>query len=104
MKGADYLLLITEPTPFGLHDLRLAAEVSRELGIPTGVIINRDKGSYPDLDAFCHSKSLPILLRIPFERAIAEGIAQGKNLIEVHPEYRQYFQQVFFEIERGNTA
>ncbi|MFH1524815.1 MAG: ATP-binding protein, partial [Chloroflexota bacterium] len=75
MQGADYLLLVTEPTPFGLHDLRLAVEVARELGIPTGVIVNRDNGSYPDLDLFCRSNGLPILLRIPFDREIAEGIA-----------------------------
>jgi MinD superfamily P-loop ATPase len=104
MRGADYLLLVTEPTPFGLHDLRLAAQVARELGIPTGVIVNRDNGSYPDLDNFCRSNSLPILLRIPFERAIAEGVAQGKTLVEIQPEYREHFRKIFREIEKGEKA
>jgi MinD superfamily P-loop ATPase len=98
MRGADYLLLVTEPTPFGLHDLRLAAEVARELGIPTGVIVNRDNDSYPDLDTFCHSNSLPILLHIPFERAIAEGIAQGKNLVEIRPMYHSRLRGVFYRM------
>ena len=92
VRGADYLLLVTEPTPFGLHDLRLAVEVAAELGIPTGVVINRngigDAGiSDAGVDAFCAAAGLPILLRIPFERAIAEGIAQGRTLIDIHPEY-----------------
>jgi MinD superfamily P-loop ATPase len=104
IRGADYLLLVTEPTPFGLHDLRLAVQVARELGIPAGVIVNRDNGSYPDLEAFCQSSGLPILLRIPFERAIAEGVAQGKNLVEIHPEYREHFRQMYFEIGKGNGA
>ncbi|KAF0108143.1 MAG: hypothetical protein FD146_1157 [Anaerolineaceae bacterium] len=104
MQGADYLLLVTEPTPFGLHDLRLAAEVARELGIPTGVIVNRDNGPYPDLETFCRSSGLPILLRIPFERAIAEGIAQGKNLVEIQPEYGERFRQMFHQVVRGEKA
>jgi MinD superfamily P-loop ATPase len=86
VRGADYLLLVTEPTPFGLHDLRLAAEVAADLGIPTGVIINRDGIGDVAVDAFCASAGLPILLRIPFERSIAEGIAQGRTLVDIHPE------------------
>ena len=53
VRGSDYLLLVTEPTPFGLHDLRLAVQVAGELGIPAGVIINRENGPYPALDEFC---------------------------------------------------
>lgn len=98
MRGADYLLLVTEPTPFGLHDLSLAAQVALELKLPTGVIINRDNGPYPELEAFCQSNNLPILLRIPFERSIAEGIAQGKTLIEIQPEYRERFLSVLSRI------
>jgi MinD superfamily P-loop ATPase len=87
VRGADYLLLVTEPTPFGLHDLRLAAEIAAELGIPTGVVINRDGIGDAAVDAFCAAAGLPILLRIPFERAIAEGVAQGRTLVDIHPEY-----------------
>jgi MinD superfamily P-loop ATPase len=101
IRGADYLVLVTEPTPFGLHDLRLAAQVAGELGIPAGVIINRDKGSYPDLEAFCRSAGLTILMRIPLEREIAAGIAQGCTLTEIHPEYSQCFMEMFQEIENS---
>lgn len=98
LRGSDYLLLVTEPTPFGLHDLRLAAQVAAELDIPTGVIINRENGPYPALDVFCTQANLPVLMRIPFERAIAEGVAQGKTLLEVHPEYGGAFRALFTEI------
>jgi MinD superfamily P-loop ATPase len=98
VRGSDYLLLVTEPTPFGLHDLRLATHVAEELGIQAGVIINRQNGVFPDLEEFCADHQLPVLLRIPFERAIAEGVAQGKMLVEVHPEYIDRFHRMFMQI------
>jgi len=98
MRGTDFILLVTEPTPFGLHDLRLASQVARDLGIPAGVIVNRENGIYPDLEDFCKEEGFPILLRIPFERAIAEGIAQGKTLVDIHPEYQEQFQQLLSQI------
>jgi MinD superfamily P-loop ATPase len=99
VRGSDYLLLVTEPTPFGLHDLRLAAQMAREMGIPSGMIINRENGSYPALDKFCSDNHLPVLLRIPFERVIAEGVAQGKTLVDIHPEYATLFGQVHQQIK-----
>lgn len=101
VRGSDYMLLVTEPTPFGLHDLRLAVQVANELGIPAAVIINRENGPYPALDEFCTNQQLPVLLRIPFECAIAEGVAQGKTLVEIHPEYAGYFRQMFTQIHLG---
>ncbi|MDI6768927.1 MAG: ATP-binding protein [Anaerolineales bacterium] len=98
MRGADYVVLVTEPTPFGLHDLRLAVQVARELNIPVGVIINRDGSGDAGVDEFCAAVGLPVLLRNPFERAIAEGVAQGKNLVEIHPEYTAHFRQIFNQI------
>ena len=100
VRGADFLLLVTEPTPFGLHDLRLAVQIGRELKIPLGVVINRDGIGDRGVEEFCRQESLPILLRIPFERAIAEGIAQGQPLIEIHPEYVAAFQNMFRQIAR----
>ena len=98
VRGSDVLLLVTEPTPFGLHDLRLAAQVAAELGVPAGVIINRENGSYPDMDKFCAEQNLPVLLCIPFEREIAEGVAQGKTLVDIHPGYCDRFRHMFEEI------
>jgi MinD superfamily P-loop ATPase len=98
MRGSDYVLLVTEPTPFGLHDLHLAAQVAVELGIPAGVIVNRENSAYPDLEAFCIEHNLPVLLRIPFKRAVAEGIARGKMLVEINPAYQEELQAVFTHI------
>jgi MinD superfamily P-loop ATPase len=98
IRGVDYLLLVTEPTPFGLHDLRLAHEVAVELGIPTGVIVNRDGIGDAGVDAFCASARLPILMRIPFERTIAEGIAQGRILVDIRPEYAPRFRAMAQQI------
>lgn len=98
---ADFLLLVTEPTPFGLHDLKLAAEVARTLNIPAGVILNREGlVPYQPLEEFCQETSLPILLRIPFERGIAEGIARGHTLVEIHPEYAMKFRRLIKQVTR----
>jgi MinD superfamily P-loop ATPase len=103
LREADFLLLVTEPTPFGLHDLRQAAVIADELDLSAGVIVNRSGRPFPELDSFCHAKDLPILLRIPFEREIAAGIAQGRTLIEVQPEYSRTFQELFQQIESRAT-
>jgi MinD superfamily P-loop ATPase len=98
-RGSDFLLLVTEPTPFGLHDLRLATQIARELGLPAGVVVNRHNGAFPDLETFCAAEGLPVLLRIPFERSIAEGVAQGKTLVEIRPAYMVLLQQLFSKIQ-----
>jgi MinD superfamily P-loop ATPase len=98
MRGADFVLLVTEPTPFGLHDLRLAVQVARELNIPVGVVINRDGSGYAGVDEFCAAEDLPVLMRLPFERAIAEGVARGQTLIKIHPDYTTRFRQLFANI------
>ena len=98
IRGADFLLLVTEPTPFGLHDLKLAAQLGAELEIPAGVVINRDGIGDTRVEEFCQESVIPILMRIPLERQIGEGIAQGKSLIEIRPEYRERFQEMFAQI------
>jgi MinD superfamily P-loop ATPase len=100
VRGADFLLLVTEPTPFGLHDLKLAAQVGRELNLPMGVVVNRDGIGNGGVDEFCAAEGLPILMRIPFDRAIAEGVAQGRPLVDIHPEYAERFRQMFTQIAR----
>ncbi|MFO7835238.1 MAG: ATP-binding protein [Candidatus Thorarchaeota archaeon] len=77
MEHSDYLILVTEPTPFGLHDLEMAVSVVEKLHIPFGVVINRDGIGNEDVHDFCEKKSIPILLRIPFDRKIAEMYSEG---------------------------
>jgi MinD superfamily P-loop ATPase len=98
IRGADFVLLITEPTPFGLHDLRLAVKLTRELGLPTGVVINRDGVGDTGVDDFCENHGLPILMRIPLDRRIGEAIARGQTLVEALPEYQPLFQQLYDQI------
>ncbi|MEW6567635.1 MAG: ATP-binding protein [Chloroflexota bacterium] len=94
VRGADFLLLVTEPTPFGLHDLRLAVELGRQLGMPSGVVLNRDGIGDDGVEGFCQDQALPILMRIPFERAIAQGTARGRTLIDIHSEYTSRFRDM----------
>ena len=95
VQGADFVLLVTEPTPFGLHDLKLMVEVVRELDIPAGVVINRDGVGDEVVDAFCVEAGLPVLMRIPLEREIGAGIAKGKTLVEIRPEYVDRFRELY---------
>lgn len=91
MHGADFALLVTEPTPFGLHDLKQVAEIARKLCIPAGVVINRDGIGDNAVEVWCAEAGLPILMRIPMERRFAEAIASGQTLVEAAPECRRKF-------------
>jgi MinD superfamily P-loop ATPase len=105
MRGADFALLVTEPTPFGLHDLRLAVQVARdELGIPVGVVVNRDGVGDTGVDDYCAAEGIPILMRIPLERRIAEAISGGEALVEALAEYRPRFLELYRQIESTVAA
>jgi MinD superfamily P-loop ATPase len=101
IRDSDFVLLVTEPTPFGLHDLELAADVVDELGLAAGVVINRDGIGDGGVEAFCRARNLPVLLRIPFERAIAEGVARGKTLLDVRPGYGDLLRRMAKRILGG---
>lgn len=98
LRGSDFALLVTEPTPFGLHDLGQMQGIVEEMRIPAGVIINRENGDYLPLLEYCTKHHLPVMLRVPFERRIAEGVARGQTLVEIYPEYRQCFLDLFDSI------
>jgi len=95
VKGSDFCLLVTEPTPFGLNDLSLAVEVVRKLGIPCGVVINRVGIGDEEVEQYCHQEGIPILLRIPLDRNIAMLYSQGIPLIEGMPRWREDFLGLF---------
>ncbi len=92
VKDADFVVLVTEPTPFGLHDLKLAVGMVRILGIPFGVIINRSTTGDREVWHYCQEEKIPILLEIPDDRQIAEGYARGQLMIELKTEYKNRFQ------------
>lgn len=103
MTGCDYCILVTEPTPFGLHDLKLAVGVARVLNIPRGVIINRADLGDDSVEAYCREEDIPILMRIPMDRKIAEAYSRGKLLIELLPEYQEKFQNVLTGCQEQGT-
>lgn len=103
ISGVDYCLLVTEPTPFGLYDLRLAVELCKELNVKFGVIINRDGMGNQDTENFCNEQRIPILLRIPYDRKIAELYSKGIPFVREIPEWRERFGDVFRKIERVET-
>jgi len=99
VRQSDYALLVTEPTPFGLHDLELAVKTIQEFDIPCGVILNRAGIGDRGVENFCQKESIPILLTIPLDRSIAEAYAQGTPMIEAKPEYVQVLSDVFRNID-----
>jgi MinD superfamily P-loop ATPase len=95
VKGSDYCVLVTESTPFGLSDLKLAVEVLKKMNIPCGVIINKYEAEYKKTEEFCGGQNIPVLMRISEDRKIAEAYSRGEPLIRVRPEYREKFTGLF---------
>ena len=100
IKGSDFCLLVTDPTPFGLHDLKLAAEVVKTLSIPCGVIINRSGENDAETENYCHEESLPILMKIPLDVGIARMYSRGIPLVEGLPEWKERFTELMDEVEK----
>jgi MinD superfamily P-loop ATPase len=95
IKGSDFCLLVTEPTPFGLNDLSLAVEAVRKLGILCGVVINRVGVGSEEVRQYCHQEGIPILLTIPLDRNIALLYSKGIALVEGMPRWRAEFVTLF---------
>jgi len=99
VKGSDFCILVTEPTPFGLNDLTLAVKVVRKLKIPFGVVINRANVGDRKVDEYCEREKIPILMRIPMDEEIAIAYSKGIPVIEVKPEYKEDFIALYKKIE-----
>ncbi len=100
VKGSDFCILVTEPTPFGLNDLILAVEVLEKLQIPFGVVINRSDIGDDKVDLYCKKKDIPILMRIPFDKEIAFLYSRGIPLVKEKKEYKERFKDMFDLINR----
>ncbi len=99
IKGSDFCLLVTEPTPFGLSDLVLAVEVARKLKVPCGVVINRTGLGDGKVDDYCYGEGIPILLTIPLDSGIAYLYSRGTPLVEGIPKWKETFLQLFSNIK-----
>ncbi len=99
VTDTDYCILVTEPTPFGLNDMILSAEVLRKLKVPFGVLINRsDLGDNKTIE-YCEKENIPILMKIPFDKKIAKAYSQGISIVEALPEYKQKFIDLYESVK-----
>ncbi len=94
LRETDFVVLVTEPTPFGLHDLKLAVEMIRELGISFGVVVNRVGVGDNRVHAYCNEQNIPLISEIPDDRRIAEAYSRGELIVESLPEYREIFHDL----------
>jgi len=98
VQGSDYCVLVTEPTPFGLYDLRLAIEVLRVLKIPFGVVINKAGIGDRKVYEHCEKEGIPILLEIPYDTQIARCYSEGVPFVKEMPEWKERFAEIIDSI------
>jgi MinD superfamily P-loop ATPase len=98
VKDADFGLLVTENTPFGLHDLELAVETLSEMNIPMGVVINRADVGHAEVKEYCRKQHIPVLLEIPYDEGVAAGYAKGQSIVRSNPRYGEEFRRLYRRI------
>jgi MinD superfamily P-loop ATPase len=98
VKGTDFVILVTEPTPFGLNDLKLAVGMVKILNIPHGILINCSDLGDTKVTEYAEQEDIPILMEIPFDRQIAETYSRGKLLVEELPDWKPKFIRLYDEI------
>ncbi|MBD3264617.1 MAG: P-loop NTPase [Candidatus Omnitrophica bacterium] len=101
VKGSDFCILVTEPTPFGLNDLILAVEVIKKMRIPAGVVINRSGPQDYKTDQYCKKEGVPVLMRIPFDKELAFLYSRGVPFVEEKANYREKFKDIFDFISKS---
>ncbi|MBD3289596.1 P-loop NTPase [candidate division KSB1 bacterium] len=100
VKHSDFVILVAEPTPFGLNDLKLAVEMVRTLKLPLGVVINRSDIGNENVRNYCQMEGIDILMEIKNDRKIAEAYSRGIPLIEIEPDYADRFRELYAQVER----
>ncbi len=98
VKGSDFVILVTEPTPFGLHDLTLAVETLRKLVIPFGVVINRADAGDSRVVKYCKNETIRLLLQIPESRKTAEAYSRGESILTADPKLEQALRTMWKNI------
>jgi len=98
IQGADVAILVTEPTPFGLHDLQAAVGVARSVEVPVFVVINRDGIGDDRVERYCKQENIQVAMKIPFSREIAKLYSQGITLVDGMPEWKERFQALYDEV------
>lgn len=101
VKGSDFCILVTEPTPFGLNDLTLAVDVLKTLGIPSGIVLNRSDIGDDGVASFAREQDIPLLMNIPFDRDIASAYSMGVPMVDVKEDYVHLFRNLFARIGKA---
>ncbi len=91
IKGVDFVLLVTEPTPFGLNDLKLAVGLVREMNLPFAVVINRCDVGNDEVEKYCQAENIDVVMKLPDDRRIAEAYSSGKMIVDILREYVEHF-------------
>lgn len=99
IKNTDFVVMVTEPTPFGMHDLKLGVGAVKLIGIPCGIVINRSDIGTDDVKKYAEKENIPILLEIPFDRKIAETYSNGELIVDKMPEYKDKFTALYRQIQ-----
>lgn len=99
VSGCDFCILVTEPTPFGLHDLTLAVELTKILDVPCGVIVNKAGIGDDTVQTYCKKEGVPVLMEITHSRKIAELCSKGVPFVKEMPSWKNRFQKLFTAIE-----
>jgi MinD superfamily P-loop ATPase len=99
IRNTDFVILVSEPNPFGLHDLKLAHQLVQELNLPAGLIINKDEPGFSQLEEYCRENNLDILMHIPFKKEYSHQISEGKLLDQLDPTLNTQFTALIKTIE-----
>lgn len=100
VKGVDFVLLVTEPTPFGLNDLELAVGMVKALKLPFVVVINRCDMGDEGVVQYCRREGIDVAMKIPNQRRVAEAYSRGRMMTDVMPEYAGQFHELYHRISR----
>lgn len=98
IKGSDICLLVTEPTPYGLHDLNLAVKLVESMNMPMAVIINKSGEGDELIERYCDEKRIKVLAKIPFKKELAEAYSKGKLLVDFDDEIKKIFKKLSDDI------
>lgn len=101
VNGCDYCILVTEPTPFGLHDLKIAVQLIKKMGIPFGVVVNKASSDNTSIQEYCAENHIEVLMEIPYSQEIAQAYSNGMLPVQSNSQWKQKFSELYQKLERG---
>ncbi|MBB6481790.1 ATP-binding protein [Spirochaeta isovalerica] len=100
LEGSDYAVIVTEPTPFGVSDMKMVVEMLKEMNIPFSVVVNKAGLGDNEVYEYCSEENLTITGEIPFERIVAEAYASGKLAVEISEEHKSLYRNLWLNIQK----